>query len=233
MSPRIAETGAGSMRVAPQTTASHALAGLREAIVEGRLRPGQRVLQEILAAELGVSVTAVREALAALAQEGQVRYFPRRGYFVAELSVADLEEIYALRAVIENEMAARAIDRLDPAAETAMREAAAACEAAAAAGDVSAELTANRRFHFALLAASGQPRWLKVVGQLWDLTEAYRALYYNSAHERQRSLEAHERILAAVGSGDGGRLVEELASHREEALRFLREVLEAGPTPPG
>src|SRR5690606_2287239 len=79
------------------TTADHALAQLRREIVAGRLRPGQRVRQEEVAARLEVSVAPVREALRVLEQEGQVEYRPRRGYVITALDVADLVEIYALR----------------------------------------------------------------------------------------------------------------------------------------
>jgi DNA-binding GntR family transcriptional regulator len=66
-----------------------------------------------------------------------------------------------------------------------------------------------------------------MIRMLWDSTEAYRALYYNSPEERSQSLEAHERILDALRAGDGDRLVAELDAHRERALDVLRGVLSA------
>jgi DNA-binding FadR family transcriptional regulator len=73
----------------------HALEWLRRAIVAGELRPGERVGQDEVAERIGVSIVPVREALRVLEQEGQLTYIPRRGYFVVDLRVADLEEIYA------------------------------------------------------------------------------------------------------------------------------------------
>ncbi len=140
----------------PATTSQHALAALRRAIVAGELRPGQQVLQEELAERLGVSVAPVREALRTLEQEGQVTYLPRRGYFVTELHVEDLEEIYALRQLLEERAARAALPTLDEDALERIAAAAADCVAAARAGDVAAELEANRRFHFGLLEAPGQ-----------------------------------------------------------------------------
>jgi DNA-binding GntR family transcriptional regulator len=84
----------------PSTTPQHVLDGLREAIIGGDLRPGERVRQEDVAARLGVSVAPVREALRILEQEGQVTYLPRRGYFVTELEYDDLAEIYGLRRLL-------------------------------------------------------------------------------------------------------------------------------------
>ncbi len=98
----------------PSTTTQHALDALRRAIVAGELRPGSRIGQEEFASQLGVSIAPVREALRILEQEGQVTYLPRRGYFVTELEIADLEEIYALRALLEARAARqRALESLD------------------------------------------------------------------------------------------------------------------------
>ncbi|HEY6760527.1 MAG TPA: GntR family transcriptional regulator [Baekduia sp.] len=209
------------------TVQEHAVDALRRLIISGALRPGARVNQEDVAAELGVSVAPVREALRVLEQEGQVTYRPRRGYFVTELRMADLEEIYALRALLEARAARHALPLLDAEALSRVRAAAQACVKAAGSGDVAAELAANRRFHFGLLDTPDQPHALRVIRLLWDSTEAYRAMYYNSPEERQASLDAHETILAAVDAGDPDRLVAELDAHRERALDVLRGVLAA------
>jgi DNA-binding GntR family transcriptional regulator len=207
------------------TAQQHALEWLRRAIVSGELGPRQRVNQEDVAERIGLSVAPVRVALRALEQEGQVTYLPRRGYFVTELRMADLEEIYGLRRVLEERAAREALPALRAPALARVEAAAADCVAAAAAGDVAGELAANRRFHFALLEAPENPHAMRIIRMLWDSTEAYRALYYNSPEERERSLEAHERILAATRAGDADRLVAELDAHRERALAVLRDVL--------
>ncbi len=209
----------------PGTTQEHALEHLRAEIVSGTLRPGQRVAQEEMAETLGVSVAPVREALRVLEQEGQVTYLPRRGYFVTELRIEDLEEIYSLRALLEARAARAALPSLKQAAVAELEVVAAECVAAAQAGDVAAELAANRRFHFTILSAPGQPHAMRVIRLLWDSTEAYRALYYNAPAERAASVIAHDRIIAAIHDRDADRLVAELDAHRERALVVLRGVL--------
>jgi DNA-binding GntR family transcriptional regulator len=215
----------------PATTPEHALDGLRRAIVAGELRPGERVPQEDVAAALGVSVAPVREALRVLEQEGQVTYFPRRGYFVTELRIADLEEIYGLRQILEERAVRHALPTLDDDALERIATAARDCVDASAAGDVAADLEANRRLHFGLLEAPDRPHEMRVIRMLWDSTEAYRALYYNSEEERGRSLDAHDRILAAVRAGDVEHLVAELDAHRDRALDVLRDILAEPPAP--
>jgi DNA-binding GntR family transcriptional regulator len=209
----------------PGTAQEYAVDWLRRAIIGGQLRPGERVGQEDIAERIGVSVVPLREALRVLEQEGQLTYRPRRGYFVTELRSEDLAEIYELRQVLEERAVRRALPTLDADALDRMTLAARDCLDAAAAGDVAAELAANRRFHFALLDAPGQPHLVRMIRLLWDSTEAYRALYYNSPVERAASVQAHDRILDAARAGDGDRLVAELDAHRSRALEVLLGVL--------
>jgi DNA-binding GntR family transcriptional regulator len=209
----------------PSTTTQHALDALRRAIVAGGLRPGARIGQEEFAGQLGVSIAPVREALRILEQEGQVTYLPRRGYFVTALKIADLEEIYGLRALLEGQAARLALESLDAAGLERIELAADDFVKAVESGHVLAELAANRRFHLAILDSPGRPHTMRLIRQLWDSTEAYRALYYNLAEERQSAIAAHDSILAALLAGDAARLVDELNDHRERALTVLRQVL--------
>jgi DNA-binding GntR family transcriptional regulator len=214
-------------RPVPRTTSEHALEGLRQAILSGELRPGQRIIQEEVAQALGVSVAPVREALRTLEQEGQVTYIPRRGYFVTELRIEELEEIYGLRRLLEELAVRRALPDLTRDDLQRLESVARDCADAADAGDIAAELAANRRFHFAILRSRGQPHTHRVIRQLWDSTEAYRAIYYNSAAGRRESIQAHDRILAAIRAGDIENLISELNDHRQRALDFLRHILPA------
>ncbi|MGH2836406.1 MAG: GntR family transcriptional regulator [Solirubrobacteraceae bacterium] len=209
----------------PSTTAQHALDALRRAIVAGELRPAARIGQDEFAQQLGVSIAPVREALRILEQEGQVTYLPRRGYFVTALEIADLEEIYGLRAVLEARAARHALSSLDEHELERIALAARDFVNAVDVGDVAAELEANRRFHLTILDAPDQPHTMRVIRQLWDSTEAYRALYYNLEAERHSAVTAHDRILEALQVRDGELLVAELAAHRERALTVLRQVL--------
>ncbi|KAA9159351.1 GntR family transcriptional regulator [Amycolatopsis acidicola] len=211
----------------PGTTTQHALDELRRSIVAGDYRPGQRVLQEEIAARLGTSLAPVREALRALEQEGQVVYRPRRGYFITELNVADLQEIYALRALLEERAVRATLPALDEDAVERIALAARDCADAAKHGDVAAELAANRRFHFGMLESPEQTHTMRLIRLLWDSTEAYRAMYYNSPEERATTVAAHDDILDAVRRKAIDEVVTALDEHRTRALKVLTGILSA------
>ncbi len=84
---------------------------IRDLIMAGSLRPGERLRLEDLAAQLGVSITPVREALLTLRSEDMVELQPRRGYVVAPMSRQDIEDVFALQANLAGELAARASRR--------------------------------------------------------------------------------------------------------------------------
>lgn len=211
----------------PGTTTQHALNELRRAILAGQYRPGDRVYQEEIAERLGVSLAPVREALRALEQEGQVVYRPRRGYSLTELSIENLKEIYDLRRLLEGRAVRGAVPSLDDDAVERIALAARDCADAASRGDVAAELEANRRFHFGMLDAPDQPQTMRLIQLLWDSTESYRAMYYNSPVERSATIVAHDEILVAVRNKATEDLVVALDAHRDRALRVISQILSA------
>lgn len=210
----------------PQASAQqHALDCLRQLIVGRELSRGDRVHEEDLAERLGVSVALMREALRTLEQEGQVTYFPRRGYVLAELELDELREIYGLRRLLEERALRAALPGLDEEAIARVRQAAADCASAVSDRDVASQIAANRRFHFAMLETPSQPHTFNLIRLLWDLTETYRALYYNSSDERVAAVDAHDRILDAILDGDADRAIAELDSHRQRALEVLNSMV--------
>jgi DNA-binding GntR family transcriptional regulator len=201
------------------------LTELRGRISDGSCRPGSKLVAEQIGAELGVSRVPVREALKVLEGEGQVVYEPHRGYYVAELSWADLEELYRLRELLEEEAIRASVPRLSSAALDRIADDVADADRASAAGELSAYAQANRRFHLDLFAASERPLLLRTIRQLWDASDAYRAIYANDRAHRDAAAAAHRRILSALVVGDVERAVEAQAAHRAHALEALRGVL--------
>jgi DNA-binding GntR family transcriptional regulator len=203
-------------RLGAITTVQHAtLLALREGIAAGRYEPGQQLRQENLAHDFGVSVPPVREALKTLEAEGQVVYVPRRGYSVAQLSRAELQEAYLIRDLLETEATVRAVGSLTRDDIARMRSAVRDME------------RANRRFHFTVFDAAAMPRMADMIRVLWDGTDRYRSLYFSSAAHRNRVRKEHAAIMSAVAHGDTNAAVELSRQHREHALQALCDALPA------
>jgi DNA-binding GntR family transcriptional regulator len=211
----------GSPLAAP-TAQDRAASTLRTAILDGELRPGQRVNQETWAERASVSLIPLREALRALAGEGLVTYRPRRGYAVTELDLAELEEVYRLRRLLETDALSRGVPCATTTDVAALEAAARACRAAGARGDVAGQLAANRRFHDRLHALSASRPGTRLIDLLWDSTEAYRALYYALPGEAAAADRAHRAIIDAVRAGDPAGVVALQDEHRDRALERLR-----------
>ena len=209
----------------PPTAQEAVLVALRQAIGSGELRPGEQVRQDALAERFGVSRVPLREALKILEGEGSVTYVPHRGYFVAELSLADLEEVYRIRELLEEEAVRTAVRRLTADGLAELTALVVACEDAGRAGDVAAMTAANRSLHFTLYAASGRPRLVRMVRILWDATDAYRSLYYSDPANRERVEAEHRQVLAALRADDVDEAVRLLAEHRDHAVEHIRAVL--------
>ena len=211
----------------PPTAQEAVLAELRRAIISGELRPGEQVLQDALAERFGVSRVPLREALKILEGEGQVIYRPHRGYFVAELDIDDLREVYRIRDLLESDAVRVAVPQITGDEIAALREALEVVEHASATGDLLTMTEANRRFHFGLIEAARMPRLSRLVRVLWDATDVYRSLYYSDVSHREAVHDEHRAVLEAVRLGDAERAVSLLRTHRERAVAALERVLPA------
>ena len=121
---------------------------VRERIQSGALRPGERIREEALAAELGLSRTPVREALRRLEAEGYLAHQPHRGVVVRELDHQAVTELYLMREVLEGTAAAQAARHASDAEVATLAEM--LDEGARAADDSARSAHLNRLFHRAL-----------------------------------------------------------------------------------
>jgi DNA-binding GntR family transcriptional regulator len=208
-----------------RTAQDDVLDALRADILTGVLAPGDQVLQEALAERYGVSRVPLREALKALEAEGQVEYFPHRGYFVAELSIADLTEVYRLREILEAEAIHAAVPSLTDGDVAAIALLLDDVDDAGRRGDIIALTAANRRFHFAIFDAAGLPRLTRLLRQLWEATDAYRALYFHAEANRDRVAAEHAEMLAALEERDAEAVVRLHNEHRRHSVESVASAL--------
>lgn len=209
----------------PLTAQEAVLGELRRLILGGRLAPGAPVRQDAIATDLGVSRVPVREALKILEGEGQVTYRPHRGYFITELTMSDVREIYRIRELLEGEAIRETVPKLTPEHVGRMRGALEEMESGPGDGDVAGMSAANTRFHMTLLEACEMPHLLKHIRLLREATDAYRSLYYLTDHAIESVRDEHRAIFEAAVVGEVEHVVELANQHRTHAVQALQVAL--------
>ena len=189
----------------PVTSAERALATLRDLIMGGELAPGARLGEVELADRLGVSRTPVREALSRLAAEGLVEIAPNRGARVVTWTVAELEGVFDLRAVLEPQLTAHAVPNAAAADVDELDALARRMHEVGTPGpgqDLDALVPLNRAFHDRLVALAAHPTLATALAAAIHPPIVRRNfLTYDEASLR-RSLAHHSEIVAALRAGD-------------------------------
>ena len=211
----------------PPTVSSYVLNAIRDSILEGRYPLGSRLDQQALAEELGVSVIPIREALRKLEAKGLVRIYPRRGVFVAEPSVDDLEEIYRIREVLEELATQVAVPSLSSQALKQLSDIIEQMERAAADDDLVALLELDRAFRFTIYDASPQPILLGVLSSLWDRASLYQRLYGRSSERVRQTLARYIEIHAACEAGEAEAAGQAVREHIRQMAQEILEQLRA------
>lgn len=206
---------------------------IREAIVDGRLEPGQRLKEEQLARELGISRTPVREALVMLQSEGLVDASPNRGSTVRTYTRGDLEEMYELRAMLEGHAARRAAGRITAAQLDTLRASCERFRALLGPNDVRALVSENGTFHQTILEAAGSERLTSMLREVVALPLVYRSYVWYSPAQAAASYDYHRRLVEDFERGDAAAAEATMRRHVVDArdvllAHFPEETGEAG-----
>lgn len=175
-------------------------ARIRELIMDGRVRPGEYLRLERLAAEFGISVTPVREALQSLRSQGFVQLEPRRGFVVAPLSRQDVKDLFWVQATIAAELTARAAAGLAPERLKELTAIQHAMEQAAAAGRIDLVEEHNHGFHRSINLAADSAKLAWSLGSVARYVP--RGLYGRLPDWPRVAVRDHQRILDALRQGD-------------------------------
>lgn len=183
---------------------------LREAILRGYLKPGQRLDQNEIAEALHVSRSPVRDALRTLAVEGLVEVYPHRGAVVAELSPKELEEIYFIRGILEGMAARLSAPKMDEDRIAALQN---ILEDMNATSDLDRWLELNRRFHHTIYQAAGRPRLLSIIENLRNTSAPYIRQFIATAEHMEAARANHRQIFEACVDRDGTRAQQVTEKH--------------------
>jgi GntR family transcriptional regulator, gluconate operon transcriptional repressor len=201
---------------------------LRERILSGELRPGERILEVPLAEQLGLSRGPIREALRVLVAEGLVVRQPRLGAIVVPIDERTVDEVYSLRTALETFAVQRAFERHEGNLSLQLLVPLEQMREALDEGRPNAVLEPDIAFHRALVQAADNGRllatWEGLVGPLRILLGLTAR---RGSDEHRRSLLGHEQIYERVKARDVAGTVETLTAHldtaRDMVLAYLRE----------
>ena len=198
---------------------------LRAAIISGEMAPGEVYSAPVLGARFGVSATPVREAMVDLSREGLVQTVPNKGFRVTAVSEAELDDIAALRMLIEPPTVREVTPLIPQEAIPGLRELAQAIVDHAAAGDLITYTEADRRFHLAILEYSTNQRLVSLVSDLRSQTRLYglsemveRDTLAGSAAEH---LELVDLVAARDATGAGNLMKRHIGRVRAEWAKHL------------
>jgi DNA-binding GntR family transcriptional regulator len=179
-----------------RTIAATIAAELRSAILSGEHAPGLQLRQDMLAGNFGVSRIPVREALLQLEAEGLVSITPHKGAVVTGLSPEEVEDIFALRRLLEPRLALVSVPRLAPADLEHLDATQNAFSAAIAAGDAARWGRLNAELHLGIYARAEQPRTLAIVTGLLQTSERYTRIQLATRVAWRRAQLEHAEIVA-------------------------------------
>lgn len=199
---------------------------VRDMVLSGDLRPGDRLVEERLTEELGISRPPLREALRLLEQEGLLVSIPRRGVIVTPLSPQDLHELVTLRAAYERMAVEQGIPVRDPELLDPVRRALAEMSEGAQNRDRAQLVKSSFEFHLSIVGLARHRRLEEAYRALWLQMHLFMATNTRVREQRIENLEAnverHRRLLALIEAGDRDAVLVELENHGDRT--FLEEV---------
>lgn len=198
---------------------------IRKQILSGELGPGERLTEERLTAELGISRPPLREALRLLQQEGLIETTPRRGSTVATLTDQDVFEILTLRSALERTAVDLGVPVSDPARLRTCHAALEAMQAAADAEDRGALVEAGYTFHASIVDLAGHRRLSAIYASVHQqlLLCMARNLYVREHFHEDlgEHVGRHRALLQLIEAGDPAAVLAALAVHGERSFSQL------------
>ncbi|HPZ77016.1 MAG TPA: GntR family transcriptional regulator [Thermosynergistes sp.] len=188
---------------------------IKEAIIKGHFKPGEKLVEQTLAQEMGVSRTPVREAIRRLEAEGFVVSIPRKGVVVSRADKEEIVQLYSIRAELEGLAARWAIENADEDDIRKLDEAISRMEETAASGDLDGVVQSNALFHDAIAQASKSRILCTLLKTLQDNIQRFRFQSLHLPGRPEAALAEHKEIVAAIKE-----------KKAEEADRLLKEHLQ-------
>lgn len=194
---------------------------LRNAIVNGDLRPGERLMEVYLAEQMGVSRTPVREAIRRLEADGLVTMEPRRGTRVAEISVKDIVDVLEVRSTLDRMATGLAAKRIQPQQIRALEAVHKQYAAHVLKENIEGAIKKDIEFHDLIYQASGNPRLVAVAAGLREHIYRFRVMYLRDMTKAADVETEHAGILNSLKQGDE----QDAGAHAEDHIRHQMDAI--------
>lgn len=201
------------------------LDAIREAIINGTLKPRERLMEIQMAEELGVSRTPIREALRKLELEGFIVMVPRKGAYVADVSFKDIADVFEIRAALEALAAGLAAERITDEELEEMERLVVEKTEAITNHDMDRLVEVDTSFHEAIYKASRNERLTSIINNLREQIQRYRTTSLAYPGRMKRSLEEHRGIVEAIQSRDTQLAQQAAREHIENAENSMIEAI--------
>ena len=199
---------------------------LRQAILKGELKPGERLMEIQLANKLGVSRTPVREAIRKLELEGLVLMIPRKGAEVAEITRQDMEDVLEVRTALEELAVKDACDHITDAQLSELKKASNEFKKALLEGkDLVTCADADMHFHDVILSATNNRRLIQMLNNLSEQMYRYRMEYLTDERTHKTLIEEHDAIRRALKKHDKVKAGAAIRVHIDNQKRSILESL--------
>lgn len=175
---------------------------LREAIITGELKPGERLMEVKLAEKMGVSRTPVREAIRMLELEGLVDMLPRKGAHVAELSVKDIMDVLEVRAAMDSLATRLAAERISDEEIKELKQIQMQFVSYSEKENLQGTIKKDVEFHELIYRASRNDRLLQITNNLREQIQRFRVIYLKDYSSPGNLIKEHEDIYNAISSRD-------------------------------
>ena len=186
---------------------------LRQAILRGEIKPGERLMEIQLANKLGVSRTPIREAIRKLELEGLVLMIPRRGAEVAEITEKSLRDVLEVRGALEELAVKLACQKITDEQIQELRMAEKEFEMALSSGDVTVYAEADVKFHDVIYRATDNQRLIQLLFNLREQMYRFRVEYLKREEAHGNLLIEHRRIIETIANRDMDAAVDAVCQH--------------------
>ncbi|MCF0186984.1 MAG: GntR family transcriptional regulator [Bacteroidaceae bacterium] len=198
---------------------------LREAILKGELKPGERLMELHLANRLGVSRTPIREAIRMLEQEGLAVTIPRKGAQVAKMTEKDLQDVLEVRDALDELAVACACRRMTAEQMEELKVAMKAFEAATKGDDIRNIVETDEAFHNVIYKAANNPKLEAIVNNSREQMYRYRYEYVKDTSIYKQLIEEHRAMIEGFEKHDVEFVKKIMHSHLENQVAAVRVVI--------